>query len=232
VDPNFTQPVDAPTISFDTTLTVASASDFDEAAFLASIAESSGVPAANVVVKSVDFVVAVSYTFADTVTEADVKAGAAESFGVTEDQIKVTLTTSRRLKGANGRRLATTAEVEVTTTDATVADTVKTKMADPTKISEGISTATGTTVAAPTVAVAPATDVVVVTEVTSTDSTAPTPPTATQLQTKMQEKTGKTFTVTVSEPVVVTTAAPASGACSYKAFNAVWAMALVCFYLN
>jgi len=225
---------DAPKITFDTKLTVSKATDFDRAAFLESIAESSGVPAGNVVVKSVSFEVAVSYSFAEDVTEDEVKAGAATSFGVAEDKIEVTLTPARRLLGVNGRRLAVTADVKVTTDDAATADTISTNMAAATGLSDAISAATGKTITAPTVTAAPVMDVVVVTEVTSTNDEVPAAPTAEDLKTKMETKTGKTFTVTVSEPVVTNNAAPAesSGACSYKAISAVVAMVLSSVYLN
>jgi len=187
----------------------------------------SNVPSANVVVKSVEFAVKVSYAFPGTVTEADVKAGAAAMAGVTEDAVTVTLTTARRLRGEEqqGRRLSgTTADVTIKFDTATAADAAVTKAANPAEITASIATATGTTVEAPTVATAPAIEVKVVTEIKSASATPVDPPTAASLKTKMEDKTGKTFTVAVSEPEVVevtTAAAPAEGSASKASFTGV-----------
>merc|ERR1711988_1046204 len=96
--------------------------------------------------------------------------------------------------------------------------------ADPAEITASIATATGTTVEAPTVATAPAIEVKVVTEIKSASATAVVPPTPASLKTKMEDKTGKTFTVVVSEPEVVeatTAPAAAEGSASKASFTGV-----------
>jgi len=82
---------------------------------------------------------------------------------------------------------------------------------------------------------APVINVEVVTELTSTSATPVDPPTAATLKDKMEAKTGKTFTVDVSDPEVVspTTAAASESGASKMSFTGVaLALLVAAFFSN
>lgn len=195
--------VSAPVTRFTTTLGLTKAADFNSDDYIASIANTTGVPAANVDVV-VEFVVKVSYTFPDSIEEADVKKAAADMAGVAESKVSVTFAAARRLKNEKnlGRRLARTANVEIRTDDASKADTISTDAADTSKIVSSITSTSGKaiTTADVSVAQAPALEVEVTTVVTSSTATAVEPPSSAELTAKLKEVSGKDFTVEVGEP--------------------------------
>lgn len=194
--------VTTPITEFTTTLAVELASHFDSDAYIKSIVETSGVPAGNVEIE-VSYTVKVSYQFAEAVTEAEVTTAAAHMAGVAESDITVTLTPVRRLQqSAQLRRLATVADVEIKTADATKADTVKAAAADETQIMSSMETAANKVVTA-TVSTPPAMEVKVVTKIVSLTSEAVEAPSASAIGDAMTAKTGHDFVVTVGDATVV-----------------------------
>jgi len=167
--------------------------------------------ASDVKIKSVTFVVSVSYSFADDITEGQLVEAVAANAGVEQSQVKATVTTVRRLLGAGvERRLAVTADVEISTTDASAADGFKAVANNVTALASKLSEVTGTTIAAPAITAAPAVAVMVETEVVSTSGAALSAPAAADLANEMSTRTGKTMTaevtgVTMTERTVTTT---------------------------
>eukprot|EP00929_Paragymnodinium_shiwhaense_P041648 TRINITY_DN2161_c0_g1_i10.p1 TRINITY_DN2161_c0_g1~~TRINITY_DN2161_c0_g1_i10.p1 ORF type:complete len:338 (+),score=68.93 TRINITY_DN2161_c0_g1_i10:94-1107(+) len=202
-------PTAAPTnpiaiITFATTLTVANTSQFSQKDYLASIAAAAGVNANQVEVVSVNYVVTASYSFAETVTVADVKATvAAQTSGVKETDVKVTLTAARRLS-ASMRRLATTADVQITVTDPATADAASTAANNATALAEAFKSATGKAISPPTVTKAPSMAVVVETKLLSTDGVALPAPKPADIATQYEAVSGVKVTATVE----TTTQAP------------------------
>lgn len=197
--------------SFTATLNIGNASDFDQDAYLASIVATTGcTDASDVKIKSVTFVVSVSYSFADDITERQLVEAVAANAGVEQSQVKATVTTVRRLGAGVERRLAVTADVEISTTDASAADGFKAVANNVTALASKLSEVTGTTIAAPAITAAPAVAVVVETEVVSTSGAALSAPAAADLANEMSTRTGKTMTaevtgVTMTERTVTTT---------------------------
>jgi hypothetical protein len=194
---------------FTTKLSLSQASDFVADEYLASIAQATGASAGNVRIKSINFVIAVKYSFADDVSESEVIAGAAAIAGVSESAVTATLTTVRRLSDGGqapaGRRLAVEAAVEISTTDQSAADGIATAAADPAALAASISTATGRTIAAPTVTEAPALSVVVVTEVISDSATPVAAPSAAEITAAIKSVTGKDMVAEVTNVILPTT---------------------------
>jgi hypothetical protein len=190
--------------TFTAKLNIGAASDFDQDAYLASIAATTGVSAANVRIKSVTFVVAATYSFAEDVTKADIETSVAANANVEPSQVVATVTTVRRLRSGGERRLAVTALVEISTTDATAADGLKAVANDAAALATKLSEVTGTTIAEPTITVAPAMAVIVETEVVSTSGSAVAAPSPDALAAEMTTRTGITMTAEISDVVQTT----------------------------
>lgn len=231
--------------TFKTELGVPKAEDFDEAAFTKSVAAAAGVDATEVKVLSTDFIVKVSYKFADdTITADDCTKGAAQMAGVEASAVTCTIAEGRRLQQGNlGRRLAKTAAVEIKAADAAAADALTTTAANATAITEGIKAAVNKTFAAPEVASAPAVKVVVQTEISSTkDVSAAVSADAftTELVKKLKEETNKDFTADVSdvamkeEEVTTTTAVQTQETSSARkqAVSVLLSLACLAFFAN
>jgi hypothetical protein len=190
--------------TFTAKLNIGNASDFDQDAYLASIAATTGVGAANVRIKSVTFVVAATYSFAEDVTKADIETSVAANANVEPSQVVATVTTVRRLRSGGERRLAVTALVEISTTDATAADGLKAVANDAAALATKLSEVTGTTIAEPTITVAPAMAVIVETEVVSTSGSALSAPSPADLASEMSTRTGITMTAEITDVVTTT----------------------------
>eukprot|EP00929_Paragymnodinium_shiwhaense_P036945 TRINITY_DN19755_c0_g1_i1.p1 TRINITY_DN19755_c0_g1~~TRINITY_DN19755_c0_g1_i1.p1 ORF type:complete len:343 (+),score=91.06 TRINITY_DN19755_c0_g1_i1:84-1112(+) len=203
-------PTPAPTAGkavtvFTTTLGVQNFSDFNQTAYLASMAKASSVDLSQVEVVSVKYIVTAQYSFTDTVTEAEVKKTVAEqTAGVAEADVKVTLTAARRLSSSDGRRLATTADVVIAVADPAVANTASTNAADPASFATAFQAANSKTIAAPTVTKAPKMSVAVETRLVSTGTTKIAAPTPADISTEYKAETG----VDVVAEVVETTPNP------------------------
>eukprot|EP00929_Paragymnodinium_shiwhaense_P117899 TRINITY_DN8938_c0_g1_i1.p1 TRINITY_DN8938_c0_g1~~TRINITY_DN8938_c0_g1_i1.p1 ORF type:complete len:895 (+),score=169.47 TRINITY_DN8938_c0_g1_i1:77-2761(+) len=164
-------PVPAQATVISTKLALPSVSDFDEAAFIQSVAESvTGLNASDVKVVAKEYTCDVSYTFpaGASLTVNDATAAIAQANSVSETQVTVTVSAGQRRRLEGERRLAgATVAATLTTSDSAVAQAFATSSTDTTKLSNKILAVTGKTVAAPTVKQAPQLAVSVQTEVVS-----------------------------------------------------------------
>jgi hypothetical protein len=166
--------------TFDVDVVVEDATAFNEQAYVDEMAKAAGVNAADVSVKKTEYVVETVYSFSanEVIEEASLKSAIAKDWGVPETAVTLKIETVRRLTGlpqpifpvpAPLRQLwASTQKVTATlkTEDATTANSVKTKSAEPAGIIANLAADAGVTAAA-TVVEQPKTEVKVTTEVKS-----------------------------------------------------------------
>lgn len=158
--------------TFTVDVAIATAADFSDTSYLEELAKTTGVPAADISIENKTFLIEVAYEFTGSaITESQAKTAIATDWGVSEDNLTVTLSvlsaTSRRMHSSSRRLSGTKTQVtaQLKTTNVTQADVVMTKAATTTGVVSNLDAA-GVTVTA-TVKDAPSLYVKVATKVLS-----------------------------------------------------------------
>jgi hypothetical protein len=138
-------------VVFKASLKISGVADFNQGAFLASVAQSSGVDMTNVKIASTEYKVAVEYSITGddvSFTIPQAKQAVATSTGVAASAITVDVTLSRRTDAlSSGRRLSgVKLSVELASADPAVAQGFMTSSTDVAALGTSLSEITGQTI--------------------------------------------------------------------------------------
>lgn len=180
--------------TFETTLEMTDVSMFDEEAYKRSVLNSAGGAALGntVDVDAIMFYVQVQYGIDRAVPEEQIRGVIATAAGVLVSQVAVNYSSSRRLQG---RRLATTVDTVINTTEKSHVSEIATRMSNATRVQTAMQDQ-GVTASVMS-ASRPRQQVSITTRVTSRGADPPVAPEASSLEFELKQAFGQDVTATL-----------------------------------